>query len=78
MEYDKDGNLIVEVAPQTQQFSGQVGYAPPINTMNPQNRPNSGAQFIIGIVFPWILFGGFTMLAGFSQAILWETNDDQF
>jgi len=78
LEYDKDGNLIVEVASQTQQFSGQVGYVPQINTMNPQNRPNSGAQFIIGIIFPWILFGGFTMLAGFSQAILWETNDDHF
>ena len=75
LEYDKDGNLVVEVVPQTQQFSGQVGLVSQVNTMNPQNRPNSGAQFLIGIIFPWILFGGFAILSGLSQAILYEQDD---
>ena len=77
MEYDKDGNLVVGVAPQAQpqQLSGQVGLMQQANMMYPQNKPNTGAQFLIGLIFPWILFGGFAILAGMSQAVLYETND---
>lgn len=79
LEFDKDGNLIAEVSAQQmpQQFQGIVGPTPQYYSgMVPQNQKlNAGAQMLIGILFPWILFGGFALMGAIASNMMWDSND---